>query len=233
LADLASLQEKIGIKFERVSLLEMATNHTSYVNENPAFAPESNERLEFLGDAILGFVIAEKLYNDFPNYSEGELTKLRSALVCRDSLARAATSIELGDYLSLGKGERVSGGRHKDANLAGAFEALIAAVFFDKGMAVARDFILDLLGKEVQMALSYGTKRDYKSRLQEATQSSDKMTPVYRLLKAEGPDHEKWFTVEVLVGNNVLGNGSGKSKKMAENEAARTALKKLLPGFTE
>ena len=141
LADLVALQQTLGLSFNDLSLLGQALVHSSYINENPGFAPASNERLEFLGDAVLGLVVAEKLYQDFPQFSEGRMTKLRSALVRRDTLADIATSIRLGDYLYLGKGEEASGGRHKSANLAGALEAVIAAISLDQGIATARDFI--------------------------------------------------------------------------------------------
>ena len=135
MADLAALQQTLGISFNDLSLLEQALVHSSYINENPGFAPTSNERLEFLGDAVLGLIVAEKLYQDFPQFTEGEMTKLRSALVRRDTLARMARAIRLGDYLYLGKGEEASGGRHKPANLAGALEAVIAAIFLDQGLS--------------------------------------------------------------------------------------------------
>jgi len=233
LADLTALQETIGISFKDPSLLKQALFHSSYINENPDSASVSNERLEFLGDAILGFIVAEKLYQDFPDHTEGEMTKLRSALVCRESLARAARSIRLGDYLYLGKGERVSGGRRKVANLAGALEALIAAISFDRGLAVTGDFVLELLDEELRKAISQGAGFDYKSRLQEITQSRQRLTLRYRLLSAVGPEHDKWFIVEAVVGDAVLGRGSGKSKKLAETEAARSALERLSASFTE
>lgn len=232
MANLVSLQESLGVFFNNPSLLEQAIVHSSYINENPGFAPFANERLEFLGDAILGFIIAEKLYQEFPDLTEGELTKLRSALVRRDTLARIATAIKLGDYLYLGKGEEASGGRSKPANLAAALEAVIAAVFLDKGLAITRDFVLRLLSKELGKAIKPGMGRDYKSELQEFIQSRYHSTPVYRLVEATGPDHDRWFTVEVIVGGVVVGRGSGKSKKMAETEAARLALEQLSANFT-
>ena len=233
LADLAALQETIGISFKDLSLLERALLHSSYVNETTGSALDSNERLEFLGDAILGFVVAEKLYQDFPDLTEGEMTKLRSVLVCRDTLARVARSIGLGECLYLGRGEGASGGRHKAANLACVFEALVAAIFFDQGVASTRDFVLRLLDEELQKAITRGLELDYKSRLQELIQSRQQLTPTYHLVEAVGPDHDKQFTVEVIVGDAVLGSGSGKSKKSAETEAARSALERLSAGFTE
>ena len=232
LADLAVLQKTIGVSFKNAALLERAMIHSSYVNENPAIAPIDNERLEFLGDAILGFVIAEKLYYDFPGLTEGEMTKLRSVLVRRQTLACVARAIKLGDYLYLGKGEEASGGRHKMANLAGALEAVIAAVFLDRGLAVARKYVLKLLGEEMRKAAGLDAEVDYKSRLQELIQSRYQVTPAYRLAEAIGPDHNKIFTVEVMAGDIMLGRGSGKSKKAAETEAARLALEFISNSFT-
>jgi len=233
LADLAALEQTLGISFNDLSFLEQALVHRSYINENPGLAPVSNERLEFLGDAVLGLVIAEKLYLEYPQCSEGEMTKLRSALVRRDTLARIARTISLGNYLYLGKGEEASGGRYKLANLAGALEAVIAAVFLDQGPATARDFILKLLSKELQKVVSHGVETEYKSQLQELIQSRQQITPTYHLVEAVGPAHDREFTVEVRVGDTVLGRGSGKSKKAAETEAARLALERLSINFTE
>ena len=227
MAELAVLQEILGVSFKDLSRLEQALVHSSYINENPDFAPTSNERLEFLGDAVLGSVVAEKLYQDLPSFTEGEMTKLRAALVRRDALARAARAISLGDYLYLGKGEEASGGRHKPANLAGALEAVIAAIFLDQGSATAKNFILRLFNKELQKVVSQGAGVDYKSQLQELIQAREQQTPDYYVIEATGPDHDRRFTVEVRAGDTVLGRGSGKSKKEAETEAARSALETL------
>ena len=233
MADLATLQHILGISFNNPSLLEQALVHSSYINENPDFAPFSNERLEFLGDAVLGFVITEKLYQDFPHFTEGELTRVRATLVRGDTLAHIATTIRLGDYLYLGKGEEASGGRYKPTNLAGTLEALIAAVFLDQGLVTARDFILSLLNEELQKIVSQGVEVDYKTQLQELIQSRQQPTPVYYVIEAAGPDHDKRFTVEVRVGDTVLGRGAGKSKRLAETEAARLALEQLSTNFTQ
>jgi len=227
LGNLVALQETLRVSFNDLSLLERAVVHSSYVNENPDFAPFSNERLEFLGDAILGFIVAEKLYQDFPDLAEGEMTKLRSILVRRDTLVRIARTIRLGDYLYLGKGEEASGGRQKSANLVGTFEAVIAAVFLDQGVTITRELVLKLLNEELQKVIRQGIEVDYKSQLQEIIQSRYQATPSYRLIEATGPDHDRRFAVEVTVGDTVLGRGEGKSKKMAETEAARSALEQL------
>ena len=231
LADLAELQQSLGVSFSDLSLLEQALVHSSYINENPSFALTSNERLEFLGDAVLDLVVAEKLYRDLSQSREGEMTTLRAALVRRETLARMARAIRLGDYLYLGKGEEASGGRRKPTNLAGALEAVIAAIFLDQGTVTARDFILWLLNKELEKVVSQG-EVDYKSQLQELIQARQQMTPTYNITEAVGPDHDRRFTVEVRVGDTVLGRGSGKSKKVAETEAARSALEQLSANFT-
>jgi len=227
LADLAALQQALGVSFNDASLLEQALVHSSYINEDPGFALASNERLEFLGDAVLGLIVAEKLYQDFPHFTEGEMTKLRAALVRRDTLARMAGAVGLGDHLYLGKGEEAGGGRHKPANLAAALEAVIASIYLDQGLAITKDFILRLFQTELEKVASQGAAIDYKSQLQEFTQVRWQLTPVYYLVEATGPDHDKRFTVEVRVGDAVLGRGSGKSKKVAETEAARSALQKI------
>jgi ribonuclease III len=232
LADLAALQQALGISFNNLSLLEQALVHSSYTNENPGFAPNSNERLEFLGDAVLGLVVAEKLYRDFPRFAEGEMTKLRAALVRQDTLAHVARAISLGDYLYLGRGEEASGGRDKPTNLAGALEAVVAALFLDQGLNITADAILRLFNAELVKVISHGTGADYKSRLQELIQTRQGQTPVYHLVEAVGPDHDRRFTVEVRVGDTVLGRGSGKSKKRAETEAACSALEQLPTNFT-
>ncbi len=232
MANLAFFQETLGVLFKDISVLRQALVHSSYLNENPAFASLSNERLEFLGDAVLGLVITEKLYQDFPHLAEGEMTKLRAALVRSDTLADLARGIELGSYLYMGKGEEKGGGRLKSANLAGAMEAVIAAIFLDQELAVTRDFILRLFELELQKVLNQGTAIDYKSALQELVQAKEQCSPTYHLITASGPDHDKQFTVEVRLGETVLGRGSGKSKKAAEAAAARAALEHTTTTFT-
>ena len=233
MGDLAALQQTLGVSFSGLALLEQALVHSSYIHENPGSTPASNERLEFLGDAVLGLVIAEKLYQDLPQSSEGEMTKLRAALVCRDTLARVARAIKLGDYLYLGRGEGTSGGQRKPANLARALEAVIAAIFLDQGTAITKDVIFRLFDKELQRVVSQGAEVDYKSQLQEFLQARQQPPPIYRVVVATGPEHEKKFTVEVIMGDTVLGRGTGKSKKMAETEAACSALQRLSVNFTQ
>jgi ribonuclease-3 len=227
LLDLNTLQQALGISFQDLSLLEQAMVHSSYSNENPAYTTLSNERLEFLGDAVLGFLIAERLHHGFPRLSEGEMTRLRAAIVRRSCLARIAATIGLGNHLYLGKGEEAGGGREKSTNLAAALEALIAAVYLDQGLVATREFVLRLFDTELDTALTQGSGSDYKSRLQEFTQAKWQLTPTYHLVEAVGPDHDKTFTVEVRIDDTVLARGSGKSKKMAETEAARAALRRV------
>ncbi len=232
MADLVTLQQALGMSFRDISLLEQALVHGSYINENPGSAPASNERLEFLGDAVLGLIVAQKLYQDFPHLAEGKLTKLRAALVQRETLARMARTVALGEHLFLGKGEEAGGGRSKPANLAGALEAVIAAVFLDQGLSVTRSVVLKLLQPELPEVVSQKTLVDYKSELQELLQAREGETPTYHTVAAAGPGHDRQFTVEVRLGGAVLGRGSGKSKKAAETEAARAALAKLAGSFT-
>jgi len=226
-ADIKEFQEKTGVNFNNLSLLEQALVHSSYINENPSYASGHNEKLEFLGDAVLGLYVAEKLYKDHPDANEGEMTRLRAALVSRNTLARVAKNIRLGDFLYLGKGEESSGGRQKKANLAGAMEAVIASVYLDQGEDVTKDFIIKILDSELKRIDRKDVIIDYKSRLQETIQSKYQKAPEYRVLYEEGPDHDKTFTVNVMINGTVLGEGTGKNKKAAEIEAARMALKNL------
>jgi ribonuclease-3 len=228
--DIAALQKALGVNFNNPVLLEQALVHSSYINENPGYTPGHNERLEFLGDAVLDCIVAEKLYHDFPDFNEGEMTKLRAGLVRRDTLAGIARGINLGDFLYMGKGEEASGGRSKAPNLAGALEAVIAAVYIDRGWATTGELVVRLLGDAWVKVARQGTGLDYKSKLQEVMQSRLQLTPSYRLAAETGPDHDKLFTVEVFAGSRILGNGTGKSKKLAETDAARTALERLKEG---
>ena len=174
-------------------------------------------------------VVAEELYQILPYLTEGQMTRFRAALVCREALARMARAIKLGDYLYLGKGEEVGGGRRRLVNLAGVMEAVVAAIFLDRGLTIVRDFILKLLALEMEKVISQGVVVDYKSELQEFLQAREQQSPAYHLIEAIGPDHDRRFTVEVGLGDRVLGRGSGKSKKAAESEAACSALAKLSP----
>lgn len=228
MADWDLLQKTLGITFNNLSLLQQAFVHRSYLNENPQFPLLSNERLEFLGDALLSFLIAEGLYRQFNTLSEGEMTKIRAALVRQDNLARLALSLGLGDYLYLGQGEEKSGGRKRSRNLACALEALVGAIFIDQDSITTKNFVLKLFGKGFQQAVEEGIATDYKSRLQELAQLKKLGIPFYRLVEAVGPDHDRRFTIEVVVGGEALSRGHGRSKQLAEKEAARQALEILL-----
>lgn len=233
MTDLIALQQALGVTFKDISLLEQSLVHSSYVNENPDLARISNERLEFLGDAVLGLIVADKLFQEYPQLAEGQMTKLRSALVRRDALVRITRGIKLGDYLYLGKGEESSGGRYKPANLAAALEAVIAAIFLDQGLSRTRDIVLGLINTELEKQVSQGASIDYKSELQEFTQANRQQVPTYQIIETSGPAHSRTFTVKVSLGDDVLGIGTGKSKKKAETEAARLALKQISPDFTQ
>ena len=230
--DIKSLQESLKIRLKNPSLLEQALIHSSYLNEYPGAVPASNERLEFFGDAVLDFIVAEKLYRDFPDLDEGEMTRIRSVLVRRETLARVARNLKLGDCLYLGKGEEASGGRQKSANLSSVLEAVIAAIFIDRGLAVTRKLVLGWLAGELQEVMGRKRNVDYKSQLQELIQSKYRSSPSYRTIQDTGPDHDKLFTVEVVIRDRVLGRGTGKSKKLAETEAARSALEQFKSNFT-
>jgi ribonuclease-3 len=227
MADWKQLQKKLGMRFGKPSLLQQALVHRSYLNEMPDSGLESNERLEFLGDAVLGLVVAGKLYEDYPQHPEGLLTEMRVALVRRDTLARVAKSLSLGDYLFLGRGEEAAGGKNRPSNLSAAYEAVVGAVFVDGGMQKARRFVINSLAPEFHELPKGRTLANPKSQLQELLQARFQKAPVYKVLHDEGPDHSKVFTVQVWGGRKPLGVGQGKSKQQAEKEAARDALGKI------
>ncbi len=222
----SEVEERLGLKFKDHELLRTSFVHRSYLNENPLEGLESNERLEFFGDSVIGYVVAERLYLDCPACDEGQLTEWRGHLVRRDSLARFANKLGLGDFLLLGRGEEAAGGRERAANIASLFEAVVGAVSLDAGLEVARTFIFDAIGSEIDLE-GRSTPVDPKSRLQEMVQSRWQRGPGYRTVQEEGPDHRKTFTVEVHIQGEVLGSGVGLSKQEAEREAARHAIRAL------
>ena len=222
-----TLEEKIGYSFRDRSLLENALTHSSYANEHRAAGVPSNERLEFLGDSILGLVVADHLYRTRPDLPEGDLTRMRAALVCEESLYEVAQSLGLGNELRLGKGEEAGGGRCRPSILADATESVFAAVYLDGGMEAARALIHRvLLDKEQEEAVEE-RRRDYKTELQELVQRRSNQTLHYEMIGATGPDHAKLFTCAVLLNGQTAGTGTGKSKKEAEQAAARAALQAL------
>ncbi|HJX69388.1 MAG TPA: ribonuclease III [Dehalococcoidia bacterium] len=227
MVDWNDCQKNLGVSFHQESLLEQAFVHLSYLNENRDFSRPSNERLEFLGDAVLNFIVTAKLYKEFPKLSEGELTEIRASLVCRDTLAELASLLRLGDWLLLGRGEEANGGRAKASNLANAMEALIGALYLDQGLAKARRFVLRQLKQELGEIKAGRTTPNYKALVQELIQGQKRSTPVYRLVEAIGPDHSKQFTAEILVEGEALGRGAGRSKKVAESQAAKAAWEEM------
>ena len=223
-----ALQKVIGYRFRDRGLLEHAMTHTSRANEDVTGGVIDNESLEFLGDAVLGFVIADTLFREFPEWDEGEKSKTKASMVSTFALAKQAELLHLGDHLLLGRGEEKTGGRRKQALLADTYEALIAAIYLDGGIDAARAFIKREFTPLVDIARRHGVSgQDYKSGLQELVQARSQPLPQYRLVGTFGPDHEKRFEVEVLVGGESLARASGPSKKEAEQEAAKRALENL------
>ena len=221
---LLELEKKIGYKFENFDLLVNALTHSSYANEHHIAYRGNNERLEFLGDAVLEVTSSEFLFRTYPELPEGELTKKRASLVCEPTLALCAREIPLGDYLLLGKGEEATGGRSRDSVVSDAMEALIGAIYLDGGFANAKEFIHKYILNDIEnKQLFY----DSKTTLQEIVQGCYEEDVHYVLIKEEGPDHNKSFYVEALLGERVLGQGCGHTKKAAEQQAAYCAIKKL------
>lgn len=205
--------------------------HRSYVNEHDEDDLSDNERLEFLGDAVLDFISGELLYRRFPNMPEGDLTRLRAALVRTESLAALAVKCRLGEALRMGRGEEKGGGRARPNNLCGGFEALIGALYLDQGLDVVKKFVAPQLLERLEQVLAESLDRDARSLLQEISQADYNLTPIYRLVDASGPEHEKEFTFEALIGEQVVGHGSGRSKQAASQAAAQDALNRLETGF--
>lgn len=222
-----ALEDALGYTFQDSALLREALRHSSYANEHHGEGAASNERLEFLGDSVLGFVAAEYLFREHPDAPEGELTRIRARLVCEGSLYEAAKLVGLGAYLSLGRGEEAGGGRERPSILADAFEAVIAAVYLDGGIEAASGLIHRLLLTGANEERVVVRRRDYKTALQELVQRTPGQTPCYRLTGESGPDHAKRFTMAVMLGDAIVGEGSGHSKKEAEQMAAKTALERL------
>jgi ribonuclease-3 len=223
------LQQAIHYRFRDRGLLEHAMTHTSRANEDASGGVLDNESLEFLGDAILGFIVADVLFREFPAYDEGQKSKLKASLVSTATLARFAERLGLGDHLLLGRGEEKTGGRRKQALLADGYEALIAAIYVDGGIEQARAFIAREFGDAIAEARRHGVAgpQDYKSALQELVQAREMPLPEYRLVATVGPDHSKQFQVQVAVRGEALAEAIGASKKEAEQEAARAAIEKL------
>jgi len=225
--DLGQLQDRMGILFSDLGLLQRALTHASYLNENPAYTKGDNERLEYLGDAVIDFVAAEHLYRRFPGWSEGMLTGVRTDLVRAEALAGFARRIQLGKHLLLGRGEEQSGGRQRVTMMCDAFEALVGAVYLDQGLAAVAAFLVPFLDASLADAVDDTPARDAKTRLQEWTQAQYHEPPHYVTVQERGPDHAKEFTVQVTVAGYVRGEGKGPSKQAAEQAAAQAALEVL------
>ena len=224
---ISDLEKAIGYRFKNISLLQNALAHSSYANERWHNSLMSNERLEFLGDSILGMTVADHLYRNFPDRPEGELTRMRADMVCEKTLAAVANRIELGRHLRLGHGEEQGGGRGRDSILADAVESIIAACYLDGGMEPAAAFIRTFILCNVPVKQLHNV--DYKTSLQELVQRKKNQVLTYTLVGESGPDHDKQFVVEVSLNGNVVGQGTGRSKKRAEQDAARVAIDNLFP----
>lgn len=220
-----TLEEKIGYTFRDRTLLENALTHSSYANEHREKGMPSNERLEFLGDSILGLVVADHLYRNRPDLPEGDLTRIRAALVCEGSLVEVAKNLDLGSYLKLGRGEESGGGRKRPSIQADAVEAMLAAVYLDGGIGQTRKLIHDLILNQEREKIANG--RDFKTTLQELVQRESGQVLSYRLTGESGPDHAKVFRMDVLLNGTAIGSGEGRSKKEAEQAAAKAAVCKL------
>jgi len=216
-----------GVSFRDKGLLDLALVHSSYLNERPGAFPESNERLEFLGDACLGLTVAEELYRRYPDWPEGNLTSARSVLVRGESLADIATRLDLGRFMYMGRGEEAGGGRDRPTNLAAAFEALVGALLLDQGYEAARDFVLKVLTDSMTALDERVVHKDPKSALQEVVQARGQAPPVYHIVGISGLEHARQFTAEVAVAGEVMGRGTGTRKSEAEQRAAGEALRRL------
>ncbi|MBQ7636081.1 MAG: ribonuclease III [Lachnospiraceae bacterium] len=222
--DLTELQKNIGYTFKDISFLELALTHSSVVHERMVNKGESNERIEFLGDAVLELVSSEYLYKRFPDYPEGQMTKLRASLVCEPSLANDAKEIKLSDFIILGFGENKSGGRYRDSIVSDAFEAVIGAIFLDGGFEEAKKFILRFVLNDIENKALF---HDSKSLLQEFVQNKMKKSVQYKILSETGPDHDKFFVSQVFLDEEPMETGEGRSKKAAEQQAAYKTYLKL------
>ena len=223
----SALQKIISYNFIDPKTLLEAITHKSFTNENRELHLSDNERLEFLGDAVLHLVISDHLIKNYPELPEGDLSKLRATIVSEPSLFKIAKSIDLGDFVLLGRGEEQTGGRKKSSILANALEAIIAAIYLDGGMEKARAFVMSYFVPEIKNAVEQRIFHDYKTDLQEYCQGLNLPLPKYQVVKETGPDHQKTFEIEILINNKAYGSGVGRTKKEAEQKAAEEALKKL------
>ncbi|TDT61607.1 ribonuclease III [Fonticella tunisiensis] len=224
---LLKFQERLGINFENLYILNTALTHSSYAHQYNLKYNDHNERLEFLGDSVLSVIVSEYLYRKYKNKQEGKLSRIRAGVVCEGSLAEVARKLEINKYILIGKGEELSGGRDKDSLLADACEAIIAAIYLDKGLEAARNFVLKYLTDKIDVIVKDHNYNDYKSKLQEYVQRNLLSTIEYKVVSESGPAHDRTFHIDVYLDNKCFGKGTGKSKKEAEQRAAREALNKL------
>ncbi|WP_425365104.1 ribonuclease III [Fusibacter bizertensis] len=227
-ARFVELESLIGYKFQDSHYLIRALTHSSYSNENKKAKLKNNERLEFLGDSVLGLTISEFLFSHYAQLEEGQLTKIRAKIVCEASLGEASRALRIGEFMLFGRGEELTGGRERTSILSDAFEALIAAIFLDGGMECARKFVLSQLKPIIEDAVQGKLFVDYKTRLQEVIQVQKGNRIKYEIVREEGPDHSKIFFTEVKLNDETIGIGSGHSKKESEQEAAKEGLKRLV-----
>jgi len=225
--NLIELEKKIGYVFKNEVLIEEALTHSSYSNERRKEARKNNERLEFLGDSVLGIVISDHLFKNFPDMPEGELTKIRSKIVCETTLGECSRAIDLGSHMYFGKGEEMTGGRDRTSILADAYEALIAAIYMDGGFPASSEFIMTHMSQKIEDAIVGKVFLDYKTHLQELVQVNKTNRIKYEIIGEEGPDHCKVFQTQVCLNEKVIGSGIGRSKKESEQEAAKEALRKV------
>ncbi len=224
---LKEIQKNLKVRFNNLDLLLTSLSHKSFVNERQKDSIENNEKLEFLGDSVLGLIITEYLYNKYPDLNEGDMARIKSVVVSEDSLSAAGRRIGLNNYLRIGKGEELTGGRDKKALIADAFEAFLGAIYLDSKYSKVEGFVIELMADEIDLVVNERQGMDYKTLLQEFVQKKYKDCPKYRLISESGPEHDKTFNMEVIINDNVVAYGSGKTKKEAEKEAAQFAYNKL------
>ena len=224
---LREFQEIIGYKFTNIEYLKNALTHSSYAHENKSKKVKFNERLEFLGDSVLSIIVSKYIFENYPELPEGKLTKMRAAVVCEKALFECALNIDLGKYLILGRGEEQTGGRTRPSILSDAYEALIAAIFLDSNLDVAREWVLGQLHEAIEAAAKGKISKDYKTEFQEIAQTKGDVNIRYKVVGSTGPDHNKSFIVEVYLNDELMGEGEGSSKKKAEQNAARNAILKM------
>jgi len=230
--ELLLFERNAKVRFKRLDLLNLAFTHRSYANENPGVV-DNNEKLEFLGDSVLGIIVSEYLFRSLPDKNEGDLARIKSFVVSENSLAQIARALRVDNFILIGKGEEYSGGREKKAILADCMEAIIGAYYLDSGIKSARNFVLSFFVEEIDKVLENKHQKDYKTLLQEFAQKKYHSYPRYRLVKKSGPDHDRTFWIDVELNNRTYGPGKGKNKKQAEQEAASIAYAHLCEGNHE